>query len=76
MNPLDMIKMFMNRGETPKELLMKSITENNSNPMINNLIKMAEEGDNKGVENFARNLFQEQRIDFDKEYAEFKKNFR
>ena len=74
MNPLDMIKMFMNRGGNPKELLMKSITENSSNPMINNLIKMAEEGDNKGVENFARNLFKEQGRDFDKEYAEFKKN--
>ena len=38
--------------------------------------KKAKEGDSKGVENFARNLFKEQGRDFDKEFAEFRKNFR
>ena len=43
----------------------------NQNPMFNNLIDMAQRGDSKGVETFARNLFKERGRDFDKEFAEF-----
>lgn len=75
-NPVEMVKMFMRKGGTPKELLQKAITENNSNPMIDNLMKMAVKGDSKGIENFARNYMKEQGRDFDKEFSEFRKNFK
>ena len=45
----------------------------NSNPMISNLIEMAEKGDNQGIENFARNLFKEKGKNFDDEFANFMK---
>jgi hypothetical protein len=54
----------------PREILANFMSKN-QNPMFNNLINMAQKGDNKGVENFARNLFKERGRDFDKEFAEF-----
>ena len=67
MNPLEIIKMIKN----PQEFVNNFIKQNN-NPMLNNLIQMAQKGDNKGVEQFARNLFKEQGQDFD----EIMKNFK
>lgn len=75
MNPIEMIKEFIGKGMNPQQIL-GNVMKNNSNPVFNNLIEKAKEGDSKGVENFARNLFKEQGRDFDKEFAEFRKNFR
>ena len=65
MNPMDMLKMAMNGGKNPQEIAKQLI--GNGNPMLNNLVKMAEEGNYQGVENFARNLCKEQGRDFDSE---------
>lgn len=62
-------------NNNPQSVINKIIAQN-SNPVINNLIKMAQKGDVKGVENFARNLFKEKGRNFDKEFAEFKNNFK
>ena len=73
-NPMQLINLL--RGNmNPKQLVMNMLGGNN-NPMIKNLIEMAEKGDSQGVENFARNLFKEQGLDFDKEYDKFMSNFR
>lgn len=53
-----------------KQIVM-GMLKNNSNPIFANLIEMAEKGDSKGVENFARNYFKEQGKDFDKEMKQF-----
>ena len=75
MNPIEMIKGFIGKGMNPQQIL-GNVMKNNSNPVFNNLIEKAKEGDSKGVESFARNLFKEQGRDFDKEFAEFRKKFR
>ena len=59
----------------PKQFVMNNLGINN-NPMVGNLIKMAQNGDREGVENFARNMFKEKGRDFDKEFGEFKKKFK
>lgn len=66
MNNANMLKMFMNSGKTPKEIAIQMLG-NYNNPVINNLVQMAEKGDYQGVESFARNMFREQGRDFDKE---------
>ena len=66
MNNANMLKMFMNSGKTPKEIAIQMLG-NYNNPVINNLVQMAEKGDYQGVENFTRNMFREQGRDFDKE---------
>lgn len=58
-----------------KQMVM-SMIKNNCNPVMKNLIEMAEKGDTKGVENFARNMCKEKGIDFDKEFAQFQQNFK
>lgn len=65
-NQLNDIKTFISNGGTPQQLIDRMMV-NNSNPILINLIQMAQKGDKVGVENFARNLFKEQGRDFDAE---------
>lgn len=46
------------------------------NPMISHLVALLKKGNSSGVETFARNIMKERGRDFDKEYAEFKRNFK
>lgn len=52
-----------------------NLLKRNNNPMIQNLVNMAQQGNAKGVEEFARNYMKEQGRDFDTEFANFKKQF-
>lgn len=73
-NPIQMIKMLM--GKSNPEQIATQLMNNNSNPLLANVIKMAQSGDTKSVETFARNLYKEQGKDFDKEFSEFMSNFK
>lgn len=75
-NPLNKIKDYVIQQGNPKELLMNFMQQNNQNPMINNLIQKAKNGNTQEVEQFARNAFKEQGRDFDKEFLQFKNFFR
>lgn len=68
-NPMTMLKMMTGKM-TPKEIVM-SMMKNNANPIMGNLMEMMEKGDEKGIENFARNVCKEKGIDFDKDFKEF-----
>ena len=68
---INMLKQIKN----PKQAVMNMIS-NNPNPMVKNLVQMAEKGDKEGIESFARNVFKEQGRDFDAEINEFMKNFK
>lgn len=74
MNPLNMIKGMIG-NMNPKNIAMNML-KNNTNPIFNNLIDMANKGDTKGVEEFARNICKEKNIDFDKQFEEFMNNFK
>lgn len=54
----------------PQQIVEKMIM-GNSNPMLTNLVKMAQKGNSNGIEQFARNLCKQKGIDFDKEFATF-----
>lgn len=73
-NPMQFMNMLKDI-KSPKEAVINMIKSNN-NPMIKNLVEMAEKGDSQGVENFARNLYSQQGRDFDKEFGEFMNNFK
>lgn len=73
MIPDNIIKMF--KGQNPKQLAMNMVKQS-SNPMIANLIKMANEGKTQGIEEFARNIMQERGMDFDSEFANFMQLFK
>lgn len=71
-NPMNFLKTI---AGNPKNAVMKMIG-NNANPMMNNLINMANQGDTKGIETFARNLFKEKGLNFDEEFSNFMNNFK
>ena len=73
MNPMQMLQNFLTKGLSPQKIV-EQMTGNN--PMVANLIKMANAGDTDGVEKVARNMFKEKGRDFDKEFSEFKSKFR
>lgn len=73
-SPIQMIKSFMSNGGTPEQMISKMV--NNSNPMLGNLINMAQKGDVQGLQNFARNMYKDNGRDFDKEFSEFMGNFK
>lgn len=75
MNPMQMIKTLIQAKKNPQEMI-SSLMNGNDNPMIKNLVGMAEKGDKEGVENFARNLFKEKGMDFDAEFNKFMGNFK
>ena len=73
-NPMQFMNML--KGiKNPKDAVINMIKSNN-NPMIKNLVEMAENGNSKGVEEFARNLYAQQGKDFDKEFNDFMKIFK
>ena len=67
---MNMLKSIKN----PKEAVINTIKSNN-NPMLKNLVEMAEKGDTKGIENFARNFYAQQGRNFDQEFNNFKSMF-
>ena len=73
MNPMQMLQNFIMKGFSPQKIVEQMV---GSNPMMSNLIKMANAGDTSGVENFARNMFKEKDRDFDKEFSEFRSKFK
>ena len=73
-NPFVMIKNYLKQGGSPQQLFARFMQQN-QNPMFNNLIKMAQNGNVKELENFARNAMKEQGKDFDTEFNQFKNQF-
>ena len=73
-NPMQFMSMLKSI-KNPKEAVINMVKSNN-NPMLKNIVEMAEKGDTKGVENFARNILKEQGRDFDSEMNNFMKNFK
>ena len=74
MNPMNFLKNMIGMNN-PKYMAMNML-KNNPNPIFNNLVNMMENGDDKGIEQFARNVCKERNIDFDKEFGNFMNNFK
>lgn len=73
MNPMQMLQSFITKGLSPQKIAEQMV---GNNPMMTNLIKMADAGDTEGVEKVARNMFKEKGRDFDKEFSEFRSKFK
>ena len=73
MNPINMLKGMIGKM-SPKNIVMNML-KNNTNPIFANLIEMANKGDTKGLEQFARNYMKDNGRDYDKEFNDFKSMF-
>ena len=73
MNFISMLK----QGGNPEQMTMM-ILQNYSagNPIMQNLLTLAQKKDAKGIETIARNMAKEKGIDFDSEFNSFKQMFK
>ena len=64
------------QGYRPEQITLNIVEQKmKGTPMGDNLIKLAREGNGAEIERIARNLAAQQGIDFDKEFAKFRKQF-
>ena len=74
-DPMQLINMIKG-GQNPQQLML-NVLENRmgNNPMGQNLLKMAKNGQTAEIEQFARNLYASRGLDFDKELKAFRDQF-
>lgn len=70
MNP--MLQLLKN-GANPQQLALSMLNQQaQSNPILQNLLSLAQNGDAAGVEQMARNIVEGQGKDFDTEFSKFR----
>ena len=70
-NPMELIQMIRS-GKNPQQLMLSVLEgQMGGTPIGANLLNLAKNGQTKEIEQIARNLSQQQGIDFDKEFANF-----
>ena len=73
MNPLQLIGMIKNGGN-PQQMVMNMLQNmGGNNPMVSNVLNMAQSGNTKQIEQFARNICKERGVSFDDEFAKFRR---
>ena len=74
-NPMQLIQMIKG-GNNPQQLLMNILQQKGqNNPIINNALQMAQQGNISGLQMLGRNLAAQKGLDFDKELANLKNQF-
>lgn len=74
MNPANFILNMIRSGGNPQQIMLQYLQQQN-NPMYNQLLPLAQNGDSKGMEEFARQVCAKNGVDFDKEFKAFKQQF-
>lgn len=72
MNFKETLRMF---GGNPKNMILNML-KNSNDPTMNKLIQMVENGNSKGVEEYARKFCGERGISFDEEFSKFMSSFK
>ena len=74
-NPMQLIQLIKG-GQNPQQLVMNILQQKSqSNPILNNAMNLAQNGNASGLQALARNLAAQRGLDFDKEFANFKNQF-
>ena len=75
-NPMQLIQLIKN-GNNPQQLLMNIMQQQGgNNPILNNAMNLAQNGNVTGLEMIARNIARQKGLDFDKEFANFQSYFK
>ena len=71
-NPMQLIQLIKS-GKNPQQLVMGILQQQSqNNPILNNAMNLASNGNISGLEMLARNLAAQRGIDFDKEMTNLK----
>ena len=74
-NPIQLIQMLKS-GQNPQQLIMNIFQQNvNNNPILQNAVNLAQNGNTAALEMIARNLAQQRGLDFEKEFSNFKQQY-
>lgn len=75
MNPMNFFQML--KGGNPQQMVMKMMNNPQmaNNPIAQNMLNMAKNGDLQGIEEMGRNIAKERGIDFDNAFNDFKNQF-
>lgn len=74
-NPFQMIQ-FVKSQKNPEQFMLNVLKGyTGQNPVLINIINLAEQNKTKEIEQVARNLFKEKGLDFDKEFNNFRQQF-
>ena len=75
-NPMQLIQMIKG-GQNPQQLVMNILQQKSqTNPILNNAMNLAKNGNQSALETLARNLAEQKGLDFDKQFGSFKNQFR
>ena len=75
-NPMQLIQLIKS-GNNPQQLIMNIFQQQKgNNPILDNAMKIAQNGNISGLEMMARNIAQQKGLDFDKEFANFQSYFK
>lgn len=70
-NPLQLIQLIKG-GQNPQQLLMSIMQQQGgNNPILQNAVGMAKNGNTSGLQMLARNLAAQKGLNFDQAFAEF-----
>lgn len=74
-NPMMFLISMLKNGANPQQLALSMLQQQaGNNPMMNNLLQLAQNGKGVEIEQIARNIMKEKGLDFDKEFNSFKNN--
>lgn len=74
-NPIQLIQMLKS-GQNPQQLIMNIFQQNvNNNPILQNAVNLAQNGNTAALEMIARNLAQQRGLDFEREFSNFKQQY-
>lgn len=78
MYPVDpnILIQLIKQGQNPQQLMLKILQgQAGNNPLVNNLLSLAQQGRTTEIEQVVRNLYTQQGgQDFDRDFAAFKKS--
>ena len=75
-NPMQLIQMIKG-GQNPQQLVMNILQQKGqTNPILNNAMNLAKNGNQSALQTLARNLAEQRGLDFDKQFGNFKNQFR
>lgn len=66
---------LIKNGQNPQQLAMFMLQSRaKNNPMLMNLLQLAQNNDTAGIEKVVRNVAAQQGVDYDREFESFRKN--
>lgn len=75
-NPMQLIQLIKG-GRNPQQLVMSILQQQgNNNPIIQNAVSLARNGDTAALKNLGQNLAAQKGLNFDQEFANFTNYFK